>query len=168
MRIESDYIPLPAPGKPGAWNTDKRVFLDLFIRRIRNTIAASRGCDKNMWQYNFLQGSQWCYQYVNIADWYRVAVYNRVDFPHLKVTFTSHRRNSDGQYDCKGTQTNVWGSLTQDESKGFAKALGKDTRWAVECADSWDGQIDGWPQGHCSWNHKDPINCELKKECDHQ
>lgn len=76
----------------------------------------------------------------------------------------SYSKKSDiGQFDCKGSLANAWGTLPESRVKDYADMMGFPLRGAIGCADM-NGIVDGLPIGNCQWDCSKPWSCGVAKE----
>ena len=74
----------------------------------------------------------------------------------MRVTTNFNGRTDEGQFDCIGSLTSVWGSIDDHRIKHtYAKALGIPVGVAVDCGDNGE---PGWPDGHCG-KPKEAAHC---------
>lgn len=169
LKVDSSYIP-SAPG-----STDYSALLTLFQDQIARVFEAAINCNKNRYRH-FTQHKEWvglygkkdwrttdtydCKDMANSADWYEVSIRGLPgdERPHLRVSVHFDGKSEEGQFDCRGTLSNAWGSLDEHRVKfQYAKALNKPMAAAIDCGDK-DGI--GAPTGICpSRKTKEGVHC---------
>jgi hypothetical protein len=89
-------------------------------------------------------------------------------FPHMRVKITFNGKTTEGQFDCKGTQTSVWGLMEPYlRASGYTKIMGFPLRAAVACANT-DGVVGGLPTGECIYDKPWLLTCKLDPKCEHK
>jgi hypothetical protein len=149
--------------------------LTLFSDQIVETFAAAIGCTKNRYQYVQHFGlppavpKYRCYEFANSADWYQVGIHGLGGqvFPHMRVKIWLNGKTLEGQFDCKGTQTSVWGSLPNSRVQEYAQLMGFPLRSAVSCATK-DGLVEGYPSGECNYDKNAQVRCTLEPKCQYK
>ena len=155
--IESDNIPEP----PNGHKTD---LLNLFIDQLVDAFRAAIGCNKNRYQ---LGSGIDCREFANSAEFYQVGIHKEKDFLHLKMTVEFNGKTDEGQFDCLGSQTSVWGTIDGDKLKKYANLMGHGVRASVRCATA-KGEVPGYPTGTCNYApavHPGDLTCDIKYDC---
>lgn len=159
VQVESDWIPKPADEK-----ANSKVFLDLFIEQIVETFKAAINCEKNRYQ---LGSGMKCREFANSADFYQIGIHGREDFPHLRVKIWFNGKTDEGQFDCLGSQSGVWNTLTNEKIQQYASAGKYNVRASVRCSDG-KSLVPGYPTGTCKYEpavKPMDLTCKLQPNC---
>ena len=161
VQVEADYI----PNAPGSF--DNAAILTLFQDQIVRAFRATINCDNNRYRYyNFIPnlpgshtGHYSCMEMANSANFYEVALSgtDAKQGPHMLVNIEYKGKTTEGQMDCKGTLTNIWGTVDEHRVKyQYAKALGISMSATINCVDA--GQA-GAPVGNCHGPPNGGMHC---------
>jgi hypothetical protein len=154
IQVDSDFI----PHAPGSY--DGTVLLTLFKDQIAKAFHAAINCRRNQYHATVRRGNRFlppgCWEFANTGDWYQVALTGLPDtfsaVPHLRVKITFNGKTTEGAFDCKGSQTSVWGEIDNHRIEQYARAMQVPMNAAVTCGDKdGKGEITGdkgcWPDG---------------------
>lgn len=158
VKIESDFIVKSAD--PSLH--DEKALLNMFIDQIVNAFDATINTPQNRYQLGRgRHETPDCIEFANSADWYQVSIANHAESgytPHMRVSIRFNGKTTEGMFDCKGSQSSVWGTLPDWRIQQYARVLNEPMAAAVSC----DGT--GEPTGDCKASSNNGV-CLPKKGC---